>query len=63
MTYIAEIPTQHRSEHRSERAAIATLKRAEAELGVSGQVVAIEQSGSYKSRTVVYPTPGPTRAS
>ena len=61
VVYVAEIPTHHRSEHRTERGAIAVLKRAEAEHGIKGAVVAVETSGSYTSRTVVHPQPGPTR--
>ena len=60
-TYVAEIPGHHRSEHRSERAAIAVLKRAEREHGIRGQVVMVAESGSHTSRTVVYPAAGPTR--
>lgn len=59
--YVAEIPTHHHSEHRTERGAIAVLKRAERETGLTGAVVAVETSGEYTSRTVVYPKPGPTR--
>ena len=62
MIYITEIPTHHESEHTTEAAAIAALVVAEVEHGIAGQVVAVEDSGSYQSRTVVHPQPGPTRS-
>jgi len=59
--YIARIPTQHISEHRTEAAAIKALKRAQRELVTDeGSVTLLCQSGSYQSRTVVYPVAGRT---
>jgi len=60
-TYIACIPTQHLSEHRTEAAAVEALKRAQRELEIDeGSVTLVCQSGSYQSRTVVYPVACPT---
>lgn len=61
-TYQATIPAHHMSEHRSESAAIRELRKAEKLTGLVGSVVMLVQSGSYQSRTVVYPQAGPTMA-
>lgn len=60
--YDASIPTHHESTHRSERAAIMVLRRAEAACGVSGTVTMRVVDGTYRSITQVYPTRGATYA-
>ena len=59
--YIARIPTQHLSEHRTEAAAVKALQRAQRVLEIGeGCVVMVDRSGTHLSRTVVYPRQGPT---
>jgi len=59
--YIARIPTQYISEHRTEAAAIKALKRAQRVLEIEdGYVSMISLSGDHVARTVVYPVAGPT---
>lgn len=53
--FYAEIPTHHKSQHKSEAAAVKELIDAQNIVGIDGQVVMVVKSGTYRSSTVVYP--------
>lgn len=57
--YIATIPGQHISTHRSERTAIRAIRAAEKRLDRrDGQVIMSIHDGTYRSVTTVYGFPG-----
>lgn len=57
--YLAIIPTQYASQHRTEQGAIRALQGAQSRLGLAGQVIAQYGSGyGYHSTQVVYPALG-----
>lgn len=59
--YYAEIPNHHTSQHKSQDAAVKELISAQNIVGIDGQVVMVEKSGTYRSSTVVYPVRGVVR--
>ena len=58
--FVATIIGQHHSTHSDEGQAIQALQKAEQETGLQGHVEAYGESGTFRSRTVVYPKVGPT---
>ena len=60
--FVATIIGQHHSTHSDEEQAIQALQKAEQVTGLQGQVEAYVESGTYRSRTVVYPRVGTTWA-
>ena len=60
--FVATIIGQHHSTHSDEEQAIQALQKAEQETGLQGHVEAYGESGTFRSRTVVYPRVGTTWA-